>query len=50
MVFPAYVGRLIGKQRPETALITRASSGIGLELAKLMAPDFGSLIVSVENR
>jgi hypothetical protein len=33
MVLPAYVGALDSKRRRETALITGASSGIGLDLA-----------------
>jgi|SRR5580765_3179798 uncharacterized protein len=49
MVLPAYVGALDRKQQRETALITGASSGIGLDLAQLMAPDF-NLIVTARNQ
>lgn len=49
MVLPAYVGALVGKQKRETALITGASSGIGLDLARLMAPNF-DLIVTARNQ
>jgi short-subunit dehydrogenase len=49
MVLPAYVGALDRKRQRETALITGASSGIGLELAKLMAPDF-DLIITARNQ
>lgn len=49
MVLPAYVGALDRKQQKETALITGASSGIGLDLAQLMAPDF-DLIITARNR
>ena|ERR1700730_15621503 len=49
MVLPAYVGALDGKRQRETALITGASSGIGLDLAKLMAPDF-DLIITARNQ
>jgi len=48
MVLPAYVGALGGQQKRETALITGASSGIGLDLAKLMAPGF-DLIITARN-
>lgn len=48
MVLRAYVGALGGKQKRETALITGASSGIGLDLAKLMAPGF-DLIITARN-
>jgi short-subunit dehydrogenase len=48
MVIPAYASALAGKSRRETALITGASSGIGLELARLMAPDF-DLILTARN-
>jgi uncharacterized protein len=48
MVLPAYVGALDRKERREIALITGASSGIGLDLARLMAPDF-DLIVTARN-
>ncbi|HEY2114748.1 MAG TPA: SDR family NAD(P)-dependent oxidoreductase, partial [Candidatus Angelobacter sp.] len=49
MVLPAYVGALDGKRQMETALITGASSGIGLDLAKLMAPSF-DLIITARNQ
>src|SRR6478735_8887823 len=48
MVLPAYVGALSGKRQRETALITGASSGIGLDLVKLMAPSF-DLIITARN-
>jgi len=46
MVLPAYVGALGSKRQRETALITGASSGIGLDLAKLMAPSFHLIITA----
>lgn len=46
MVLPAYVGALNQEQRREMALITGASSGIGLDLAKLMAPNFDLIITA----
>ncbi len=49
MVLPAYVGALDHKERRETALITGASSGIGLDLARLMAPRF-DLIITARNQ
>jgi uncharacterized protein len=49
MVLPAYVGALDSKRQRETALITGASSGIGLDLAKLMAPDF-DLVITARNQ
>ena len=49
MVLPAYVGALDSKQRRERALITGASSGIGLDLARLMAPNF-DLIITARNQ
>jgi len=48
MVLPAYVAALDNKQQRETALITGASSGIGLDLARLMAPNF-DLIITARN-
>ena len=49
MVLPAYVGALSSAPVRQTALITGASSGIGLDLAKLMAPDF-DLIITARNQ
>lgn len=49
MVLPAYVGALDGKRQRETVLITGASSGIGLDLAQLMAPKF-DLIITARNQ
>jgi short-subunit dehydrogenase len=49
MVLPAYVGALGPHNKRETALITGASSGIGLDLAKLMAPNF-DLIITARNQ
>jgi short-subunit dehydrogenase len=49
MVLPAYVGALDRKERRQIALITGASSGIGLDLAQLMAPDF-DLIITARNQ
>jgi uncharacterized protein len=49
MVLPAYVGALDSKRQRETALITGASSGIGLDLARLMAADF-DLIITARNQ
>ncbi|HET9281450.1 MAG TPA: SDR family oxidoreductase [Candidatus Angelobacter sp.] len=49
MVLPAYVGALDRKRERETVLITGASSGIGLDLARLMAPDF-DLIITARNQ
>ena len=49
MVLPAYVGALDRQEKRETALITGASSGIGLDLARLMAPDF-DLIITARNQ
>jgi uncharacterized protein len=49
MVLPAYVGALGHQKKRETALITGASSGIGLDLARLMAPDF-DLIITARNQ
>jgi hypothetical protein len=46
MVLPAYVGALGPHNKRENALITGASSGIGLDLAKLMAPDFDLIITA----
>jgi uncharacterized protein len=49
MVLPAYAGALNTQNRRETALITGASTGIGLDLARLMAPDF-DLIISARHQ
>jgi len=49
MVVPAYAGALNPAGRRETALITGASSGIGLDLARSMAPDF-DLIITARNQ
>jgi hypothetical protein len=49
MVLPAFAGALDPKDKRETALITGASSGIGLDLAQLMAPDF-DLIITARNQ
>src|ERR1041385_3662718 len=49
MVLPAYVGALDRKGQRETALITGASSGIGLDLAQLMARGF-DLIITARNQ
>ena len=49
MVLPAYVGALGRAPSRQLALITGASSGIGLDLAKLMAPDF-DLIITARNQ
>jgi uncharacterized protein len=46
MVLPAYAGALERNQKRETALITGASSGIGLNLARLMAADFDLIITA----
>ena len=46
MVLPAYVGALDRKRQRAIALITGASSGIGLDLARLMAPDFDLIITA----
>ena len=49
MVIPAYAGTISQTNRRDTALITGASSGIGLNLARLMAPDF-DLILTARNQ
>lgn len=49
MVIPAYAGALNTAARQATALITGASSGIGLALARQMAPDF-DLILTARNQ
>jgi len=49
MVTPAHAGALNTQSQRETALITGASSGIGLDLARLMARDF-DLILTARNQ
>jgi uncharacterized protein len=49
MVIPAYAGSLNTKDSRPIALITGASSGIGLDLARLMSPDF-DLIITARNQ
>ena len=49
MVLPAFVGALDPKDKRETALITGASSGIGLELVRLLAPKY-DLIITARNQ
>jgi hypothetical protein len=49
MVLPAYIGALDRKERQKVALITGASSGIGLDLARLMASDFDLIITARHN-
>ncbi|HEU4415509.1 MAG TPA: SDR family oxidoreductase [Candidatus Angelobacter sp.] len=46
MVLPAYIGAAQGNHVRDTALITGASSGIGLDLAHLMAPAFDLIITA----
>lgn len=46
MVIPAYAGALHQADRHETALITGASTGIGLDLARLAARDFDLIITA----
>lgn len=49
MVIPAYAGSLHQTSKRETALITGASTGIGLDLAWLAARDF-DLIITARNQ
>lgn len=49
MVLPAYAGTLNVHNEKATALITGASSGIGLDFARIMAPDF-DLILTARNQ
>ncbi len=49
MVLPAYVGALDPKGQRQTAMITGASSGIGLDLARIMAPNF-DLVITARNQ
>lgn len=46
MVIPAYAGSLHQNSQRETALITGASTGIGLDLARLAARDFDLIIIA----
>src|SRR5262245_1427149 len=46
MVIPAYAGSLHQTSQRETALITGASTGIGLDFARLMARDFDLIITA----
>ena len=46
MVIPAYAGSLHTASQRQTALITGASTGIGLDLARLMAQDFDLIITA----
>ena len=46
MVIPAYAGSLHPTDQRRTALITGASTGIGLDLARLMARDFDLIITA----
>src|SRR5579864_9710 len=49
MVIPAFAGALDDSQPRPLALITGASSGIGLDLARVMASDF-DLIITARNQ
>src|SRR5262249_51509151 len=49
MVIPAYAGSLNTKNKRDTAMITGASTGIGLELARLMGRDF-DLVLTARNQ
>jgi len=49
MALPGYIGSMNPAKKRDTALITGASSGIGYDLAQLMAPDF-DLVVTARNQ
>src|SRR5579862_1343051 len=49
MALPGYVSTMAAKNERQTALITGASSGIGYDLAQIMAPEF-DLIVTARNQ
>jgi short-subunit dehydrogenase len=49
MDLPAYAGALNVQNKRATVLITGASSGIGLDFARIMAPDF-DLILTARNQ
>lgn len=49
MALPGYVSTMAGNHQRQTALITGASSGIGYDLAQIMAADF-NLIVTARNQ
>ena len=46
MVLSAYAGALNTQSKRANALITGASSGIGLDLARIMAPDFDLILIA----
>jgi uncharacterized protein len=50
MALPAYVSDLVAKDQHETALITGASSGIGLDLAKIFAEHQFDVILVARNQ
>lgn len=49
MALPGYMGSLNPQDKPDVALITGASSGIGFDLAQIMAADF-DLIITARNQ